>query len=69
MRREGELKAREEKRCSGTVSGARAAEMERNRGRIKELMALGAACEGKVARALLGESGIELSEGSGGVRK
>ena len=69
LKREGELKAREEKRCSGAVADARAAEQERNRVRVKELLALGEACQGKVQRALLGESGIELSSGAGGVRK
>ena len=69
LKREGELKAREEKRCSSAIATARAAEMARNRVRVKELMALGEACEGKVSRALQGESGIELSSGSGGVRR
>ena len=69
LRREGELKAREEKRCSGAVAEARGAEMDRNRARVKELLALGEACAGKVQRALLGESGIELSSGSGGLRR
>jgi hypothetical protein len=43
--------------------------MDRNRARVKELLALGEACAGKVQRALLGESGIELSSGSGGLRR
>lgn len=65
LRKEGELKQREDKRCSGLVSGARAAEMGRNRSRVAEVFALGEACRARVARALAGEEGVLISAGAG----
>jgi hypothetical protein len=60
LRREGELKQREEKRCMGVVAGARAAEMKRNRERVAEAFALGEAGRARVARAIAGEEGVLL---------
>jgi hypothetical protein len=60
LRREGELKQREEKRCMGVVAGARAAEMKRNRERVAEAFALGEAGRARVARATAGEEGVLL---------
>jgi hypothetical protein len=40
LKSEGELKAREERRCGGAVAGARVAELARNRGRVFEVATL-----------------------------
>ncbi len=52
LRREGELKGREEKRCGGAVLAARHAELARNRGRIVELKAIASGCRKRVEAAL-----------------
>ncbi len=67
LKRELDLRTREEKRCSSVVQGARSEEMARNRARMAELRALGAACKTRIASALSGSEGVQLSEGGGGV--
>ncbi len=69
LTREAGLKGREEKRLSAVLVSARGDEFERNRERVKEVMAWEVASRGKVERALRGELGVALSEGSGGVRR
>ena len=63
LRKEGELKQREERRCAGLVGGARAAEMGRNRERMSEVFALGEACMARVMRAIAGEEGVLVAQG------
>jgi hypothetical protein len=65
LKREAELRGREERRCSGAVSDGRAGELARNRGRVAEIRALGAAARARVAAALAGADGTLLSEGGG----
>ena len=49
LKSEGDLKAREERRCGGAVSGARVGELARNRGRLFELGALRQSAEKRCA--------------------
>jgi len=65
LNREGELKLREEKRCSGAIQSARSKESERNRSRMIELSALGKACKESLARAFRGEEGVFMNRGGG----
>ena len=51
LKSEGELRAREERRCGGAVVAARAAELARNRGRIFELAQLREAAAKRCAAA------------------
>lgn len=53
LKREGDLKAREERRCSSAVASAHAAETQRNRSRVAEITALNADCTRRIARALV----------------
>jgi hypothetical protein len=52
LRREGELKAREERRCGGAVTAARRAELARNRQRIEEIKGIAASGRKRVEGAL-----------------
>jgi hypothetical protein len=69
LKKEAELRAREEKRCAGAVAGERAAEYARNRGRVGEARAVAAACAARVAKALDGADGVVLAEGLRGSGK
>ena len=63
LKREAELKAREEKRCSGAVTSARVDEHARNRRRVAEALAVGSACRQRVEQALAGVEGTLLAAG------
>jgi len=65
LRKEAELKAREERRVAGAVGGARAHEHARNRRRVEQAKAFGAAAAARVARAIGGVDGVLLAEGRG----
>lgn len=63
LKREAELRAREEKRCAGAVVGARTTEHARNRRRVEQARALGAACAARVDDALKGVEGMLVAVG------
>ncbi len=63
LKREAELRAREEKRCAGAVVGARTTEHARNRRRVEQARALGAACAARVDDALKGVEGVLIAVG------
>jgi hypothetical protein len=64
LKREADLKAREEKRCAGAVTSARVDEHARNRRRVAEALAVGGACKQRVELALKGVEGTLLAAGS-----
>ena len=64
LKREAELRLREEKRCAGAVAGARTTEHARNRRRVEQARALGAACAARVDDALKGVEGVLIAVGS-----
>ena len=63
LKREADLRGREEKRCAGAVHGARIAEHARNRRRVEQARALGAACAARVDDALRGVEGMLVAVG------
>lgn len=52
LRREAELRAREDARCTGAVKAARAGELARNRARVVEIKAVVAEAKARIAREL-----------------
>lgn len=53
LKRETEMRVREDQRCSGAVQGARKGELARNRARVLELKALTSACKKRAESDLL----------------
>lgn len=62
QKKEGELKAREDKRCNGTVATARHTELKRNRERLVEIKHIVESCKKRVATALAEEDDEEESK-------
>lgn len=55
LKRESEMRQREERRCNGAVSAARQAELARNRARVLEIRALTAAAKKRAEEELVAE--------------